>query len=390
MPSRPKRIQPQSAMISQIEAARYATPRSLFLVGEDKTASWQWRVSWPCKALSDRGFVADWCLAQNVGGLLPLINAGRYNVLVTPRAHWPTTEEADDWLTVMHSFGLAWVYELDDDGWSPDIVERQSRLFEQEWRKGVQQLEFERQERIRLIQRADGVIVSSPRLAEVANSYTDRPVFCVPNLIDADWFTNRISDAKRILPPITVGWSGGLRDEADLALVGAAWRQISDRYPDVMFVVHGTAPRPLTEAVPSERLRVLSWSSLPDYPRALMNIDIMCCAVQPGIGFNLAKSAIKWYEASLSGCACVVSRTLYGAEVRDGTDALIADTEADWVNAIARLIEEPTLRKKLQRNASRTIEAKHTLNQCWPEWVSALTGSLSFSRTSPNGVAVHA
>lgn len=380
---------PTNAVYAQLEAARATIPRTLMLVGEEKSASWQWRVSWPCRVISDHGFVADWCLAQNVNALLPLINAGRYNTLVTPRAHWKTTEEADNWLTVMHSYGLAWVYELDDDGWSPDIVARQAKLFEQEWRKGEQQLEFERQERIRIIQQADGVIVSSEALAEVARSFTDRPVYCVPNLIDADWFSTRQRDAKRIIPPVTIGWSGGLRDEADLAEVAVAWHAITERYPDVHFVVHGTLPRPLLQAVPADRITTLDWSSLPDYPRALMNIDIACCAVQHGVGFNKAKTAIKWFETTLSGAACVVSRELYGPVVRDGHDALVAQTATEWQTALARLIDSPTLRKRLQRNAVKTVKATHTLQAEWPVWLEALAGALDFKRSTTNG-HVHA
>lgn len=382
MQSRQKQRQLISDRYSRIELARQSIPRTLFLVGEDKTASWQWRVDWPCKALSDRGFVADWCMAQNVNGLLPLINAGRYNTLVTPRAHWATTEMADEWLEVIHGYGLAWVYEIDDDGWSPDIVPRQSKLFEQEWRKGENQLEYERQERIRILQKADGIIVSSEQLATVARSYTERPVFCVPNLINSDWFTNRISDAKRIVPPLTVGWSGGLRDEADLDVVANAWRNIAEKFPDVLFVIHGTHPKPLVEAVPPERLRLISWSSLPDYPRALMNIDIMCCAVQEGVGFNKAKTCIKWYESTMSGSTCVVSKTLYGNEVRDGHNALVAETQADWEAGISKLIIDQAYRKRIRRNAQKTIELEHALGHEWPRWIDALDGALDFYRAN--------
>lgn len=384
-------LKPLPAAFEQMEAARASIPRTLMLVGEEKTASHQWRVTWPCRVLSDHGFVADWCLAQNVNSVEPLLAAGRYNTLLTPRAHWNTDSEADAWLKVMHSYGVAWVYELDDDGWSPDIVARQARLFETEWRKGEQQLEFERQERIRLINCADGIVVSSQHLAETARKFTDQPVYYVPNLIDIDWFAGRQRDAKRIVPPLTIGWSGGIRDEQDLTNVAEAWHAISITYPTVRFIVHGTSPRTLTSAVPADRLTILSWSSLPDYPRALMNIDIACCAVAADVDFNKAKTPIKWMEASLAGAACVVSSTLYGPVVRDGYDALVAETPADWTHQLGLLIDQSALRRRLNRNAKKTIATSHSIQRQWPLWLEALGGALEHYKQPSNGqVVAHA
>lgn len=378
----------KSNVFATLEAARHKIPRTLFLVGEDKSASFQWRVAWPTKILSDHGYVADWCLAQNVQGLFPLIEAGRYNMVLTPRAHWNTQADADGWINAMRSFGLAWAYELDDDGWSPEIVQRQARLYANERDKGEQQLEIERLERIRLIQQCDAVIVSSTTLADVARSFTNRPVHHVPNLIDDQWFTSRQQDAKRIVAPLTIGWSGGNRDEIDLAIVSTAWTRIAEKYPDVKFVVHGTSPKLLTSAVPRDRLTMLGWSSFPDYPRALMNIDIGVCAVAPGVSFNDAKTSIKFVEMTLSGASCVVSKALYGATVRDGHDALVAETVDDWEQAISRLIDDAAFRRKLQRNARKTVEAKHTLRNDWAVWVEALADGLDFYQQSgrTNGV----
>lgn len=367
-------------LVTEIEAARSSTPRTLMLVGEDKSASWQWRVDWPCRALSNRGFVADWCTASNIPGIMPLIEGGRYNVVLTSRAHWNTPEYGDQFIASIHGAGLAWVYELDDDGWSPETVQRQARLFEREWNKGEQRLEEERRERIRLITLADGVIVSSEYLATIARRFTDKPVFCVPNLIMHEWFAERQRDAKRVLAPLTIGWSGGLRDGVDLENVASAWTVIAARYPDVKFVVHGTSPTVLTESIPPDRGIILPWSSLPDYPRALMNIDIACCAVAPSIEFNYAKTAIKWYETTLSGAACVVSKTLYGPEVRDGYDGLVAESTDEWTAALSKLIEDASLRRKIQRNARRSVLLNHALSTGWPLWIDALNGALEYSR----------
>ena len=112
-----------SISYTEIERARESVPRTLMLVGESKSASWAWRVEWPCKAMRDRGFVADWVGQTEIAAALYALNAGRYNLILTPRAHWTNPNDADNWINEVHNFGLAWAYELDDDGWSPEIVQ---------------------------------------------------------------------------------------------------------------------------------------------------------------------------------------------------------------------------------------------------------------------------
>lgn len=369
---------------AEIEQAREAIPRTLMLVGENKSASWSWRVEWPCRALANRGYISDYVGQTEIQRALFAIEAGRYNVIVTPRAHWANPEDANNWIDSVRTYGLAWCYELDDDGWSPEIVQRQARLYESEWAKGEQQLEIERLERIELINRSDGVIVSSPGLAKVARKYTNQTVYLVPNLIDADWFMARMGDAKRMIPPLTVGWSGGVRDESDLDIVAAAWTRVAKRYPQVKFIVHGVSPKVLTTSIPGDQLVMIGWSSLPDYPRACLNIDVACCAVAPNVDFNVSKSPIKWFEMSLAGSASVVSETLYGDVVTNGVDGLVCQTVDEWDEAISKLIEDEAYRRDMAEHAKQTVWATHTLEKGWPIWVETLAAVLASKQRVPN------
>jgi glycosyltransferase involved in cell wall biosynthesis len=337
--------------------------------------------------MRDRGFIADWIGQTDIAGAVHALSAGRYNVILTPRAHWADPRAADDWIRQVHDFGLAWVYELDDDGWSPEIVKRQARLFEQEWSKGEYQLEIERRERIDLINRADGVLVTTEALADVARRYTETPVWVVPNLINVDWFMSRLDDAKRLIQPLTIGWSGGLRDEADLDIVSQAWARIAKRYPKVKFIIHGVTPKNLASAVPNDQLILVAWSSLPDYPRTLMNIDVMCCAVAD-TEFNRCKSNIKWMEASLAGAACAVSNTVYGDAVRDGDGGLVCETVDDWEEALAQLVESEDRRASVVEHARQSIYTDHSLGTKWPMWPEALAGVLRDGGRTPSGLQV--
>ncbi|HET7638680.1 MAG TPA: hypothetical protein VFK47_08070, partial [Ktedonobacteraceae bacterium] len=171
---------------------RSEIPRLLMLVGDTKSASWVWRCVWPTAQLANHGFIADWCPATNTQEVIGAIDAGRYNTIITPGAYWHNEQDADNWIKYVRSKNLTWIYAVDDNGWSQDIVQRQAKLYETEWGKGEDQLEQERLGRISYASRSDGVIVSTEHLANVTRTFIDKPVWCVPNLIDLVWFDGRI------------------------------------------------------------------------------------------------------------------------------------------------------------------------------------------------------
>lgn len=351
-------------------------PRVLAITG-DETGCSLWRIWQPFAELERRGYIADWCHRDDSEKVLPLLAAGRYDLIVTPRIVWPTDGVGDKWIRTIHKAGLAWVYEVDDDVYSPGIVDRQVSLFESERKKGRPQLEWERNERIRLLEQCDGVSVSTLRLSTIVNQYCpDVTAAVIPNSIDARWFRATLRGCERVAPPLTIGWAGGTRQDVDLVPLAAAWGEIARRYPKVNFVMQGHIPGVLFDAVPAERRYSLPWLPLEEYPRALLNIDIGCCIVAPTL-FNTSKSCIKWYEMTLAGAPCVVSPTVYGREVVDGEDALVAESVEDWVAALSRLVESADLRRHIHRNARRTVMTEHSLEANWWRWPAAWSDILN-------------
>ncbi len=390
-------------------------PRALILVG-DETGCAIWRAWGPCDELTRRGFVAEWAPINGcpkcgrtsrpenlraAGDLwtcpicgytsraetamekaLDRIIEGRYDVVVTPRIVWSIEGEGDRWIRAIHNIGLCWIYETDDDIWSPAITRRQIRLYQTEADKGFDQLERERLQRIQLANAADGITVSSWRLKTVAEMYTDKPVHVVPNAIDTEEFKLTLRGCRRIVPPLTIGWAGGTREDADLKPMIAAWGVLAKRYPNLHFVVQGHISQALADAVPKHQRTTLPWLPLDEYPRALLNIDIGCCSVAPLL-FNTSKTPIKLWEMTMAGAVCVVSPTLYGPYVEDGEDGLTAETADEWVDALERLVLDAALRRRLYRNQRRRIAEHHSLKNNWTNWLIAWDSILTRFRSTP-------
>jgi glycosyltransferase involved in cell wall biosynthesis len=360
----------------------------------DETGCSLWRVWQPFAELEQRGFIAEWAHKDKADQILPLVAVGRYDAVITPRIVWPVENIGEQWIRAIHNAGLAWIYEVDDDVFSPRIVERQMRVFPSEAKKGADQLEWERLERIKLLKSCDGVTVASQRLATIVRRYAPEgtPVYWIPNAIDAKWFKSTLRGIGRIPElegKLTIGWAGGAREEADMKPLAQAWPIIAERYPDVQFVIQGHMSDSLYHCLPRDRLHTLPWLQLHEYPRALINFDIGCCSVAPLV-FNTSKTAIKWYEMTLAGVTCVVSPTLYGPEVTDGEDALVADTVDQWVTALSRLIESEELRRTLSRNARRKVMEEHSLEQNWWRWPEAWSDAIERFRAKPRLVLASA
>jgi glycosyltransferase involved in cell wall biosynthesis len=347
-------------------------PRVLALVG-DISGCTLWRVFQPFAELQKRGFFAHWKARDDPENNDPrfIYNVGtHFDAVLLPRLFWTQRMDADRFIHGMHKAGLACIVEVDDDVYSPAIVERSYQTQELERDKGMQRLEEERQARIYVLSQCDGVTVTSRRLQTIVRMYTDKPIAVVPNAMDTKWFRATLRNCQRVIPPLTIGWAGGSRYYEDLEPVAAAWHNLARRYPDLTFVVQGHMAEILIDAVPPERCRRLPWLPIDEYPRALLNVDIGCASVAPKL-FNTAKTPIKVWEYACAGIPAVASPTLYGQVVTDGEDGLLAETAAEWENACSRLIESCELRKTLWRAQRRRISEKHSLEKNWSTWPNA-------------------
>jgi glycosyltransferase involved in cell wall biosynthesis len=364
------------------------TPRVLALVG-DVSGCTLWRVFQPFAELQRRGIFAHWKARDDPENADPRFIANvahNFDVILLPRLFWPERRDAERFIRGMHRAGLACIVEVDDDVYSPAIVERAYKTQDLEREKGLLRLEQERLARIDVLGLCDGVTVTSRRLATIVGAYTDAPVEVVPNAIDTRWFHQTLHACQRTIPRLTVGWAGGARYYEDLEPVAEAWHNLAQRYPELTFIVQGHMAEILIDAVPADRCRRLPWLPLEEYPRALLNFDIGCASVAPKL-FNTAKTPIKVWEYAMAGVPAVATPTLYGPVVTDGADGLLAETAAEWETQLARLVEDADLRRQIHRAQRRRVAAEHSLEHNWWRWPVAWTSILDAFRAQRSRVA---
>lgn len=352
-----------------------APPRVLALIG-DETGCTLWRVWWPFTALERQGFIADWAHKDDPGVIDPRFVAQvpfRYDAVILPRLSWDNHEAGRRYIDTLHKAGLAVIYEVDDDVYSEGIEQRQYENHDRERQKGLERLRRDRLDRIAVLQMADGVTVTTKRLATVVRQYTDKPVQIVPNAIDVRYYHRALQGIRR-LPElrghVCIGWAGGARYSEDLAPLAEAWARIAHRFPDVRFVVQGHIAPVLKEAVPEKQRVTLPWLPVDQYMRALVNVDIGCASVADR-HFNRCKTPIKVWEYTLAGATVVASPTLYGPYINDGVDGMIADTTDQWESALARLIGDPRWRRNMARKQRQRVVSMHSLEANLWRWPAA-------------------
>ena len=351
-------------------------PRAIALSG-DYDGCYHWRLARPFEALAARGYPA--ALASKDDDRVSRV-VHLYDVVILPRLSWHDRFAGIRFINALHRAGLTVIFEVDDDLFSPSINARLKQTTQLD--ASDEQLEQRRLDRLAALRLCDGVTVSSQRLATIMRTLVDAPVEVVPNAIDVQWHRRVVKGYRRQIKALTIGWAGGARPGHDFDAVAVAWERIARRYPHVQFVVQGHIPDVLVGAVPRDRLHTLPWLPLSIYPQGLREIDIACCSVA-NTAFNRAKTAIKLWESTLAGSACVVTPTLYGPYVNHGVNGLIAETADEWEEQLSRLVEDAELRGKVRRAQTRTSERRHRLEVNLWRWPNAWSKILAHARSRP-------
>lgn len=345
------------------------TPSTIGLVQlNNGTAAW--RIFQPMDYLHALGYRVAYGINGDMGTSAMIHQA---DLVVLHRLAWRGEDQwkALKWRELLHGNNKALCYEVDDDLLTESIVERIHRTNLSDRVFSDEQIDYERRQHLFAVQICDGVIVSTERLADICRGLTDRPIIVVPNALDTDRFRRVLAiegDRPAGSPP-TVAWIGGNRPDRDAEALGLAWNRIARAYPDVRFRVGGFPLGALVNSVPPDRLDFIPWRPIAEYPRTFAHVDIGCAPLNPE-PFNEAKSEIKGYEYAAAGAAVCVSPVAYGSLVRHGENGMVCTTADDWTSAIAFLLDNPDLRRRMAATLSEEVQGKYSLAANawrWPE-----------------------
>jgi glycosyltransferase involved in cell wall biosynthesis len=225
----------------------------------------------------------------------------------------------------------------------------------------------------RRLRSADGVVVNSPRLAEVVARFTPRVVVlpvALPPLSE--------------LPPPRpihrgrarrVGYAGTYLHTADLDLLRQPMLEWLSCESEAVFVLAGQAFPAWTMEHPRIE-RHPGGMRLSAYYRWLRALDLDAFVVPLGDHpFNAAKAILKPLEATAIGYPCIVSDVApyRGVLSRATGHIMVENTTTAWRDALDRLTEDDGLRLQLAASG-RAWAGTKTIDATGPMWEQFWTG----------------
>jgi hypothetical protein len=212
---------------------------------------------------------------------------------------------------------------------------------------------------------ADGVIVSTPKLASIY-SKLHRDVYVCPNSVAPEDWPEPEHQSDGVL---RIGWAGSdshLYDLNDIVMA-LDW---ASRQPDVEIVIMGG--KRVKVPVPHRRL---PWvESLADYRTNVGEIDVMLCPLRPGV-WQDCKSDVKALEGAMGLAVPVVSKVEpYRPWWSSDAPCMVAERPKDFVKAVKHLVANREETKQLANAAREWVLENRSIERTIDTWRQAVDG----------------
>ena len=230
--------------------------------------------------------------------------------------------------------------------------------------------QFKRVERLHLILRlADTVICGNEVLAEYSAKYC-ADIRVIPTSIKIN---QQLSSSCRDSEVVTIGWIGRAENLEYLERLEDVFDSLHDKYgTKVRLLV--VCDKPLKS---STRLTIINkkWQ-LNDEETDITSFDIGIMPLED-TAWARGKCAFKLLQYMAFGVVCVGSPVGANKQVvKDAENGLLATTYKEWLNALSRLIEDPTYRYKLAASARSTVEKIYSVSANKKAFVGAVLGDI--------------
>lgn len=205
-----------------------------------------------------------------------------------------------------------------------------------------------------LCQAAGTMTCTTPRVEQYIKEEIgpETRTFVNPNCVRFDHY-----DDVHLAPHkgVRIMWQGSNTHYDDLFRLKDALQNVMRRYPEAELIMWGMNSKVIKGDIPDDRYRHIPWLPYDQYHLKMVHIGAdICLAPLSPTRFNDSRSAIKWYEASLTHDPAVTLAQRSGAyqdEMEDGKTGLLFDTPEEFEEKLSLLIENTKLRRELAANA---------------------------------------
>ena len=204
-----------------------------------------------------------------------------------------------------------------------------------------------------LVRRADHVITSSPFLNEnCLKLNAKRACTYISSSVDTDRFLPVNRFTNEVTP--TVGWTGTFSSSVYLDLLRPVFQELAKRRTFKLRVIGN-----FDYELDGVDLEVIRWTATHEV-EDLQAVDIGVYPL-PLEEWVTGKSGLKAIQYMAFGIPCVATNVgTTPMLIRDGQNGLLVRTEAEWLSALGRLLDDPALRRRLGEQARKDAVEKYS------------------------------
>jgi glycosyltransferase involved in cell wall biosynthesis len=335
-------------------------PRTLFLSRALSVAAW-YRMILPaihlgCDWVGVAGRPPGWTVGTgNVGGALTEADVAGYEVVVLQ------AQRGAAWEAFVHRLrdaGVIVLFEIDD--YAHSIRRVPDHDFARVWDKeALRELDA-------VMRACDGLIASTPYLAQQYQDRTPRTWVC-RNGIDLPRYDLTLPARDDVV----IGWAGATGHGGALRPWLGEISAVMDAREDTRFVTIG---QPFADELAGRfgerRTLSLPFGPLETYPAAMTHFDV-ALAPAGDSGFFLAKSDLRWLEASALGIPAIADPVVY-PDIDHGVTGFHARTPAQAREAMLALAADRELRRGVGQAARTVVRETRSMEAMAPQWAAAL------------------
>lgn len=292
-------------------------------------------------------------LVSSLNRLLDLVRSREYDLIFIHREAFPLGPAVLEWFLSRSRAPI--VYDFDDAIWQPNWSET-NRVF-----------------RSLKCSAKIGTIMSVSRKVIAGNGYLrdyalqhNSQVSVIPTPVDTDrLFPVPSMNGRRVV----VGWIGSHSSAPYLKMLDGVLPRLASKYDLRLKIVGGEYRSPIDQ-VSTHRWRL-------DREAAdLRSFDIGLMPM-PDNPWTRGKCAFKAVQYMAVGIPVVCSPVGMNTEVvQDGINGFLARSEAEWIERLSLLIENPNLRQAMGRAGRAVVEERYSVKANFPKFLRVLESAL--------------
>ena len=201
---------------------------------------------------------------------------------------------------------------------------------------------------------SDSVTVGNNWLADYARQNNPN-VTIIPSSVDTNIYQPK---KKKPREKVVVGWTGSSTSQTHLEMFAPLLREISEKY---LIEIHVHSDR--SPDLPDIAFVWHKWS-VENEVEVISNFDIGIMPM-PEDEWSLGKCSMKALLYMSLGVPTVCSDIGMNREVvRHGENGFLAKTNEDWLKRIGDLVNDADLRKRMGKEARKTVEENYSMTRC--------------------------